>query len=318
MLVIYIWNERSAIGDDIINAIDHANDTVLVIPAWNEESAIGDVIINAIDHVNSIIVVDDCSSDSTAIIAKSLGANVISLYQRSGYTSAVLAGIRHALTSPCNVIVTLDADGAHNPNEIPSIIDYHRSLKCDLTIGDRFMPHISPSNIPSCKRAANRFASCLFNFCYGTSFTDVASGFRVFSRQFAIHISNVSSRIKFAFPYLQISEALKNNYIIGSHEISVHYDESVLHCTSQSELTDLICHISELHIDSFFDERVPDFSQIIKWITGFEPFSVFIDNNCFYFFPLSFYDSYIIQHAIEHPNKVAFLNHYVCRSGGTT
>lgn len=306
------------IGDNIINAIDHANDTVLVIPAWNEESAIGDVIINAIDYVNSIIVVDDCSSDSTAIVARSLGANVISFYQRMGYTSAVLAGIRHALSNPCNVIVTLDADGAHNPNEIPSIIDYHRSFKCDLTIGDRFMSHISPSNIPSCKLAANRFASCLFNFCCGTSFTDVASGFRVFSRPFAIHISNVFSNIMFAFPYLQIIEALKNNYIIGSHEISVRYDESVLHCTSQSELTDLICYISQLHKDAFFNDRAPDFSQIIKWITSFEPFSVFIDNNYFYFFPITFYSSYIIQHVAEYPNKAIFLNHYVCRARGTS
>ena len=290
---------------------------MLIIPAWNEESKIEDVIINAIDRVNSIIVVDDCSSDSTADVARSLGAHVISLHQRSGYTSAVIVGIRDALTKGYNVFVTLDADGAHNPNEIPSIIKYHRSFKCDLTIGDRFMFPISPSNIPSCKLAANKFASCLFNFCHGTSFTDVASGFRVFSRQFAIHISNVISHIMFSFPYLQISEALKNNYIIGSHAISVHYDENELYCTSQSELLDLICYISEFHKDTFLSYRVPDFSQMIKWITSFESFSVFIDNNYFYFFPIAFYSSYIIQHAAEHPNKKTFLNHFICRSGGT-
>ncbi len=95
-----------------------ANGIIAVIPANNEEYGIGSVILQVRQHVDRVIIVDDGSIDHTAEIAKSAGAEVIRLDQKTGKTYALLLGLLRAREEKCTIAVVLNANGQYNPREI--------------------------------------------------------------------------------------------------------------------------------------------------------------------------------------------------------
>ncbi|MBS7629579.1 glycosyltransferase family 2 protein, partial [Candidatus Bathyarchaeota archaeon] len=107
-----------------------------VIPAFNEESTIGSVVKSAKKYCDCIIVVDDGSNDRTRVMAEHYGVNVISHVIRLGAGAAISTGIRAALRYDIDVIVTLDADGQHDPDDIPSVISPLLD-GADIVIGSR-------------------------------------------------------------------------------------------------------------------------------------------------------------------------------------
>lgn len=117
----------------------------LVIPAFNEALTIYDVVINA-SKFGQPIVVDDCSRDDTGELAKKAGAIVVTHEFNQGYDGALNSGVSHAFSLGFEFIVTLDADGQHDPSVLSLFvraIDDH----CDLILGirnkkPRFAEHI--------------------------------------------------------------------------------------------------------------------------------------------------------------------------------
>ena len=93
-----------------------------IIPAFNQEKVIGSVILQTKQHVERVIVVDDGSSDRTSEVAKFAGAEVIRLDNTTGKGYALLLGLQHANEQKCNVAVTIDANGQHNPIEINRVV----------------------------------------------------------------------------------------------------------------------------------------------------------------------------------------------------
>ncbi|MEZ7500922.1 glycosyltransferase family 2 protein [Psychrobacter sp. Arc29] len=94
----------------------------LVIPAYNEANTIFDVV-KAASKYGRPIVVNDCSNDSTAELALKAGATVVNHTVNLGYDGALNSGFARAHKIGCEVIITLDADGQHNPKLIKSFID---------------------------------------------------------------------------------------------------------------------------------------------------------------------------------------------------
>ncbi|HEX9914638.1 MAG TPA: glycosyltransferase family 2 protein [Candidatus Bathyarchaeia archaeon] len=112
-----------------------------VIPAYYEEKTIGEVVQMCLHHVDEVLVVDDGSGDDTAVNAEAAGARVIRLPRNMGVLKAVEAGLHEAKG---NIIVTLDADGQHNPKDIPKLIQPIIDGEADLVMGVRpSFPHIS-------------------------------------------------------------------------------------------------------------------------------------------------------------------------------
>ena len=107
----------------------------IVIPALNEASTIGRVVHLAGVH-GVPWVVDDGSVDATAQIAREAGAFVVSHSQPQGYDQALNSGFAAAYSKGCDVFVTLDADGQHDPELLPHIL---RLLEegADVVIGVR-------------------------------------------------------------------------------------------------------------------------------------------------------------------------------------
>ncbi len=147
---------------------------VIIIPAYNEEKTIEKVIKNAKKY-GKVIVVDDASKDRTAVIAKRAGAVVVSHKVNGGLGTALRTGFREALKKmKADIIITIDADGQHDPKEIPTFIK-KIDEGYDFVLGRRNL-----SAYPFVKKFGNFFLNILTNFVSATNLKDTESGFRAF------------------------------------------------------------------------------------------------------------------------------------------
>ena len=83
----------------------------------------GEIVRQTTKHVSSVVVINDYSSDKTSAYARKHGPIVLELSRPSGYSSALLAGLNYGAHNGYTTIVMLDTDGAHDPNEIPIMIN---------------------------------------------------------------------------------------------------------------------------------------------------------------------------------------------------
>ena len=111
---------------------------VAAIPAYNEEKTIARVVLQAQRHVDSVLVCDDGSEDLTTEIAERLGATVMRHERNLGKGAALKSLFEMALEVNADVVVTLDADGKHNPSEIPLFISQVLDGDADIVLGSRY------------------------------------------------------------------------------------------------------------------------------------------------------------------------------------
>ncbi len=148
-----------------------------IIPAYNEAEKIGQVISTALAHL-PVLVIDDGSSDETAQIAESNGAKVFRQTPNQGKGLALRAGFLHAIEAGYQAVVTLDADGQHDPDEIPIFLHAFQQSRADLIIGERDF-----SQIPPIRRFANTLGKWSFSWAAGQPIGDNQSGYRLISRR---------------------------------------------------------------------------------------------------------------------------------------
>jgi glycosyltransferase involved in cell wall biosynthesis len=129
-----------------------------------------------------LIVVDDGSDDSTGLIAEGLGALVIRHAQNLGKGVALRRCLDLARKRDSDIVVTLDADGQHDPEEIPSLVRPVQTAEADIVTGSRIMNRKATQSMDLVTLASNRVVSYLLSARYGGDFTDVQTGYRAFSR----------------------------------------------------------------------------------------------------------------------------------------
>ncbi len=154
---------------------------VAVIPAWNEERTIQEVVRSVRERA-APLVVDDGSADRTAALAREAGAVVVRHPVNRGLGAALGTGIAGALALGADVILTIDADGQHAPEDVPAMIAPILEGRADATIGTRFS---GKGHMPFLRRAANRIGNLVTATLFGVSVTDSQSGFRAFSAEAA-------------------------------------------------------------------------------------------------------------------------------------
>lgn len=152
-------------------------DILALIPAYNEAGHIGSVIAGTRQHL-PVLVVDDGSQDDTAALAQSAGATVISQQPNAGKGAALKLGFRWAIEHAYTAVVTLDADGQHDPVEIPAFLQTFKANTCDLIIGERDF-----SKIPIVRRISNTIGRVTFSWALGRQVSDNQSGYRLISRR---------------------------------------------------------------------------------------------------------------------------------------
>jgi glycosyltransferase involved in cell wall biosynthesis len=148
-----------------------------LIPAYNEASRIEPVIQGAARHL-PVLVVDDGSRDETAQIAERAGAAVLRQVPNQGKGTALRAGFRQAIQEGYTAVLTLDADGQHDPAEIPEFLSVYAAQQPDLIIGQRDF-----SQIPPVRRLANWLGQKSFSWAVGQPIADNQSGYRLVSQR---------------------------------------------------------------------------------------------------------------------------------------
>lgn len=149
-----------------------------ILPAFNEELCISGIILRSKKYVDNVIVIDDGSTDNTAEIAKLAGADVISHQTNIGKGEALKTGFNAAKGS--DIIVTLDADGQHNPDEIPKLISPILNYNADIVNGSRYIGGNS-NETPVYRRIGQTILDKATNYGSGLKITDSQSGFRAFA-----------------------------------------------------------------------------------------------------------------------------------------
>jgi glycosyltransferase involved in cell wall biosynthesis len=150
----------------------------ILIPAYNEAERIRAVIDAARSYL-PVFVVDDGSSDETVAIAEQAGATVVRQQPNQGKGAALKLGFDWALKRPdCEAVITVDADGQHDPAEIPKFLHAHTANKSDLIIGYRNF-----DEMPLTRRLANTVAKSSLSWAMGQTILDNQSGYRLISRR---------------------------------------------------------------------------------------------------------------------------------------
>lgn len=156
---------------------------VVGIPAFNEAAMIAQVILEAQKHADAIVVCDDGSSDATGEIAKRLGADVIRHKWNRGYGASIRSLFERARELNADVLVTLDADGQHDPEEISKVVKPIVLGVADLVIGSRFIETCGTKEMPFYRRFGAKLITKLVNGSSKNGVSDAQSGFRAYNRQ---------------------------------------------------------------------------------------------------------------------------------------
>jgi len=158
------------------------------IPAYNEENNISKIIKKLQKITNKIIVCDDGSSDSTAKIAKEMGALVIQHEKNLGYGSAIRSIFLKAREVNSESLITLDSDGQHRIEDIQTILKPLQNKEADLVIGSRFL-NDDGKNVPSYRKVGIKLLTKLANTSLEDNITDSQSGFRGYSQKIIQNIT---------------------------------------------------------------------------------------------------------------------------------
>ncbi len=163
---------------------------LVVVPAWNEAESLPTVLAevrSALPGVG-VLVVNDGSADATSVVAREAGIDVLDLPFNLGVGGAMRAGFRFALAHGYDVVVQVDADGQHDPTEVPTLVA--ALADADIVIGARFADQGS-YRVRGPRRWAMKVLARTLSRLSGTHLTDATSGFRATGpravRLFAVH-----------------------------------------------------------------------------------------------------------------------------------
>jgi glycosyltransferase involved in cell wall biosynthesis len=152
----------------------------IVIPCFDGARRVGEVVRGALGSGLPVVVIDDGSGDDSATVAREAGASFVLRHPRNqGKGAALRTGFRFAFERGADAVLTLDADGQHDPGEIPALLAAHAAHPDALVIGVR---SFAPEAMPRRSRIGNRISTFWIGRFAGRRFADTQSGFRVYPR----------------------------------------------------------------------------------------------------------------------------------------
>lgn len=146
-----------------------------LVPAYEAESTVGAVVRGLFESVRRVVVVDDGSTDATGEAARSAGAEVVTRRENGGKGAAIRAGLERILVSDATHVAFVDADGQHDPADLPALLAAARSGE-DFVIGSRMA---ALEAIPAYRYRTNEIGSRILTRMTGLEVEDAQSGYRV-------------------------------------------------------------------------------------------------------------------------------------------
>ena len=179
---------------------------LVIIAAFNEERAIAEVVSPLRQRGYDVVVVDDGSRDATSARASDAGATVIRHPINLGQGAALQTGIEFGIRSGYSLFVTFDADGQHDPGDIPVMMEMLRERGVDAVLGSRFLG--GTIGMTAGRRLLLKAAVAFTRLTTGLALTDAHNGLRLLSRKAASFIELRQNRMAHASEILdQISES---------------------------------------------------------------------------------------------------------------
>ncbi|NEU58163.1 glycosyltransferase family 2 protein [Halorussus sp. MSC15.2] len=154
---------------------------VVGIPAYNEESAIGSTVLGVQRWADEVVVVDDGSTDRTPAILAQADVTVLRHESNRGKGAAVRTLFAHTRHTDCDALVMLDADGQHDPTDIPALAEPVVEGEADMVIGSRYLTDDARDETPAYRRVGQVVLDYCTSRVTGSDLTDTQSGFRAFS-----------------------------------------------------------------------------------------------------------------------------------------
>lgn len=151
----------------------------VVIPSFNVERSILEVIERVPKNVFELVVVDDGSRDKTKEIAEKTKAKVVKHDINYGKGRAIRTG---ASVVQGEIIVFIDGDLQHRPEDIPKLVEPIKKGRADITIGSRFLGDVK--SMPKLRRLSNFISTSLIKIFFGINITDTQSGYRAIKKEY--------------------------------------------------------------------------------------------------------------------------------------
>lgn len=168
---------------------------IVVIPTYNNDGTIAQVIADVKHYASDIVVVNDGSTDSTSEILKNTeGIRVIEYAENKGKGYALKLALAKAYEWGYRYAITIDADGQHYADDIPTFIDRIEQVPDSLLIGAR---NLTADNMPSKNTFANKFSNFWYKVETGNTLADTQSGFRLYPLTKLQNIRFITSRYEF-------------------------------------------------------------------------------------------------------------------------
>jgi glycosyltransferase involved in cell wall biosynthesis len=199
----------------------HKSPTIVAcIPAFKEEATVARVILRTQKYANHVLVCDDGSHDLTGEIAEKLGAFVIRHQRNMGKGHAVRSLLLEASRLGADVVVLLDADGQHDPSEIPMLVKPIEQGEADFVVGSRYLS--ARNGIPFYRRVGLTVVDRWLRRAQKTSVSDTQCGYRAFSRK-ALEIVSAFDADGYGVESEMLALATKNGLRVAEVPVNVAY-----------------------------------------------------------------------------------------------
>lgn len=208
---------------------------IVVIPCLNEMDTIADLVTATSKFVDMVIVADDNSEDETATKAKEAGAYVVCNIGKRGFGNNMKSGIGEALIKGCDVVVTLDGDGQHDPTEMPEVLSPIERGEADVVASSRFLRK-NHRLIPKYRKIGIKIITLAYNLGSKQKVTDSQCCFRAYRREVLKNM--VISEGGFTFSTEILIKARALGYRIKEVPVSVIYHKKL----SQNSTLNPIIH----------------------------------------------------------------------------
>lgn len=162
-------------------SLNQTSNIIICIPAFNEEKNIESIIVKAKNYANEVIVYDDGSTDKTSEVSSKSGAHVIRSPRNRGYGRALSSLFSAAISRNASIVITLDSDGQHDPEQIPLLLAPLLNDEADIVIGSRFLNPEGIQNIPLYRNIGIRAITKVTRVACYKNITDSQSGFRAYN-----------------------------------------------------------------------------------------------------------------------------------------